>query len=157
MLQREFKALPYLVPLPDNPAGDHDDVFEYLFGEVPVLSSGASRNISGRKERRNKNPSVVQNAFRSERVDGCGDISPRADPGGASLARAIAQAVWRLRRAKPRAPSLHQRCGLHHPPRPELVRVVRGPVASEAGQCCSYVVFLKKRELLHIGYTIRQK
>src|SRR5215813_1286337 len=85
MLQREFKALPYLVPLPDNPAGDHDDVFEYLFGEVPVLSSGASRNISGRKERRNKNPSVVQNAFRSECVDGCGDISPRADPAEPAL------------------------------------------------------------------------
>src|SRR5262249_25307657 len=85
MLQCEFKTLPYLVPLPDNPAGDHDDVFEYLFGEVPVLSSGASRNISGRKERRNKNPSGVRNAFGSGWGDGCRAISPRAAPAEPAL------------------------------------------------------------------------
>src|SRR5262245_12472202 len=79
VLERELKALPRLPLPPDRPTGDDDNVFEYLFRKVPMLHRGAAADISGRKQRRDQNPSVVENAFRAEGIEGGGNIRAGAN------------------------------------------------------------------------------
>ena len=50
-----------------------------------MLRCRAAGDISGRKERRHKHPSIVQNPFGAERVDRCGDIGARPDSAQPSL------------------------------------------------------------------------
>ena len=37
MFDRELKTLPRLALAPDRPSGDHDNILENLFREVPML------------------------------------------------------------------------------------------------------------------------
>ena len=50
-----------------------------------MLCRGAASDVSGRKERRNKNPGIVENAFRAQRVDRCRDICAGANPAEPTL------------------------------------------------------------------------
>ena len=95
----------------DGLSRNDDDVLENLLGQIPMLRGGTASDVSGRKERGHKNPSVVENAFRTERIDRCRNIGAGPDPAAANLARAILQGALPLRCAKRRAPSSHRKCG----------------------------------------------
>ena len=85
MLEREFKALSRLMSVADGLASDHDDIFENLLGEVPMLRRRAACDVCGRKYCRNEDPGIVQDAFRTERIEGRGDVCSGPDPAQPTL------------------------------------------------------------------------
>ncbi|MCY4346451.1 MAG: hypothetical protein OXC17_06600 [Aestuariivita sp.] len=85
VLQREGRAVPLLVLLTRGLRAHHEDVLEYLFGQVPVLGCRSTPDVGRRKERGNKHPWVIKDAIRSHGVDRSRDIGTTAHSSQPSL------------------------------------------------------------------------
>lgn len=80
MFERKIKAMPLLLLRTDGLTSDHNDVFEYLLGKVPMLGSGTASDIGWREKRRHENPAIIKNTFRTESIDGRRNVSTSSDP-----------------------------------------------------------------------------
>ena len=85
VLERKIKAVPLLLSDADGLAGDHDDILENLFREIPMLGGRAAADIGRREQRRHEDPRIIEYTFRAERNERSRYISAPPDPAQPTL------------------------------------------------------------------------